>query len=175
MVHSIKNPILSAFLLIVLLLIPIVDAADPIVRSASLYKAPEGLNPNSDLFSRLSIQTDIYNQKFGEVPILFQRLVGSEQIAVSIKLENGEMLYATFLMTGGKVLDFYRYDSPTDPYSKLEPSIKIETDEQTARKILDSNNPLKEAVNYMNEGSLNVETEGFFRGTMLWTIKEIYS
>lgn len=175
MVHSIKNRILSVFLLIILLFIPIVNAADPVVKSASLYKAPEGLNPNSDLFSRLSIQTDIYNQKFNEIPMLFQRLVGSEQIAVSIKLENGEMLYATFLMTGGKVLDFYRYDSPNDPYSKLEPSIKVETDEQTARKILDSNNPLKEAVNCLNEGSLNIVTEGFFRGSMLWTIKEIYS
>ena len=175
MVHCIKNRTLSIFLLILLLLIPIVDASDPVVRSASLYKAPEGLNPNSDLFSKLSILTDIYNQKFDEIPVLFQRLVGSEQIAVTIKLENGEILYVTFLMTGGKVLDFYRYDSPDDPYSKLEPSMRVETDEQTVRKILDSNNPLKEAVNYMNEGSFNVVTEGFFRGAMLWTIKEIYS
>ena len=72
-------------------------------------------------------------------------------------------------------MDFYRYDTSDDPYSKFEPSIEIETDEQTVRKILDSNNPLREAVNYMNEGSLNVVTKGFFRGAMLWTIKEIYS
>ena len=38
--------------------------------------------------------------------MLFQRLVGSEQIAVTIKLENGEMLYVTFLMSGRKSIGF---------------------------------------------------------------------
>jgi hypothetical protein len=107
--------------------------------------------------------------------MLFQRLVGSEQIAGRINLENGEMLYVTFLMSGGKVMDFYSYDTPEDPYSKFEPSIIVETDEKTVRKTLDSDDPLREAVNGMNEGSFNVETKGFFRSATLWAVREIYS
>jgi hypothetical protein len=175
MVHCIKNRKLSIFLLIILLFIPIVDAAKPVVRGADLYKAPEGINPDSDLFSRLSVQAELYNQKFDKVPMLFQRLVGSEQIAVIIKLDNGEMLYLTFLMTGGKVLDFYRHDTPDDPYAKFEPTMEVETNEQTVVQILDSSNPLREAVKCMNEGSYKVVTKGFFRSAILWTIKEIYS
>lgn len=175
MVTFTKTKALNVFLLIVLLFVPIAGAVDPTVMEAGLYKAPEGSNLNNDLFSVLSVKTESYNQKFDEVPMLFQRLVGSEQIAGRIKLVNGEMLYVTFLMSGGKVMDFYRYDTIDDPYSKFEPSIIMETDEQTMRKILDSKDPLMEAVNGMNEGSFNVETEGFFRSATLWAIKEIYS
>jgi len=163
MVSCIKNMALSSFLLIVLLFIPLAGAVDPAIRGADLYKVPASSNLGNDLFSEMSIKADLYNQKFDEVPMLFQRLVGSEQIAGRIKLEKGEMLYMTFLMTGGKVRDFYRYDTSDDPYSKFEPSIIVETDEQTVRKILDSNDPLREAVDSMNEDSLKVEAKGFFR------------
>lgn len=175
MVPCIKTKTLSAFLVLVLLFVPMAGAADPVVKEAGLYKAPEGAKLKNDLFSVLSVKIEIYNQKFDEVPVLFQRLVGSEQIAGRIKLENGEMLYVTFLMSGGKVIDFYRYDTPDDPYSKLEPSIIVETDEQTVRKILDSDDPLREAVNGMNEGAFNVEAKGFFRDLELKILRELYS
>jgi hypothetical protein len=175
MVPCIKTKVLSAFLLIVLLFVPMADAADPVVREADPYKAPDDSKLKNDLFSELSVKVELYNQKFDEVPMLFQRLVGSEQIAGKIKLENGEMLYVTFFMAGGKVIDFYRYDTPDDPYSKFEPSIIVETDEQTVRKILDSNDPLREAVDCMNEDSLKVEAKGFFLNAELWAIKQLYS
>ena len=60
----------------------------------------------------------------------------------------------------------------TDPNSKFGPSITVETDEKTVRKVLDSKDPLKEAVKSMNEDSLKVETKGFFRNTVLWTLKQ---
>jgi len=106
--------------------------------------------------------------------VLFQRLVGSEQIGGKIKLDNGEILYVTLLMSGGKVIDFYSYDTPDDSYSKFEPSIIVETDEQPVRKILDSTDPLKEAVDSMNEGSLKVEAKGLFLNAELWAIKQLY-
>ena len=175
MVPCIKTKALSAFLLIVLLFVPMAGAADSVVREADLYKAPDSSNHTNDLFAELSVKAELYNQKFDKVPMLFQRLVGSEQIAGRIKLENGEMLYVTFIMTGGKVDDFYRYDNPDGPYSKFEPSIIVETDKQTVRKILDSDDPLREALNGMNEGSFKVEAKGFFQNAELWTIKELYS
>lgn len=175
MVPRIKTKALSAYILIILLFVPLAGAADPVVRPADPYKAPVGSEIKNDLFSVLSVKIESYNQNFDEVPVLFQRLVGSEQIAGRIKLENNEMLYVTFLMSGGKVIDFYSYDTPDDPYSKFEPSIIVETDEQAVRKILESENPLREAVNSMNEGTFNVETEGFFRGITLKLIQELYS
>lgn len=175
MVPCFKTKALSAFLFIVLLFIPMIGAADPVVTNAELYKAAEGSNLKNDLFSELSVKTELYNRQFDEVPVLFQRLVGSEQIAGKIKLENGEMLYVTFLMAGGKVMDFYRYDTPEDPYSKFEPTIIVETDEQTVRKILDSNDLLREAVDCMNEGSLKVEAKGLFQSAELWAVTQLYS
>ena len=97
----------------------------------------------------ISIKAELYNKNFNKVPLILQRLVGSEQIAAKIKLENGEMLYVTLLIRRGTVGDFYRYETPADNYSKLEPSITVETDEQTVRneqtvrKILDSQDPFK--------------------------------
>jgi hypothetical protein len=51
----------------------------------------------------------------------------------------------------------------------------VETDEKTVRKILESEEPLKETVKNMNDDSLQVETEGFFRDTMLWTLQKLYA
>ncbi len=51
MVPCIKTKALSAFLLIVLLFIPLVGAVDPVVRGADLYKAPASSNLENDLFS----------------------------------------------------------------------------------------------------------------------------
>ena len=55
------------------------------------------------------------------------------------------------------------------------PPITIESDEETIREILDSEDPLRKTVEHMNEGALDVEVEGFFRKTVLWSIKQLYS
>jgi hypothetical protein len=171
-----KAKALNIFVLILLLFIPVAGAdGSVIVREADLYKAPDSSNLDNDLFKELSTKAELYNQMFDKTPLILQRLVGSEQIAARIKLENGEMLYATLLMTGGEVRDFYRYDTPEDPKSKFEPSIIVETDEQTVGKILHSDDPFREAVKGMNENSFKVEAKGFFRNAELWTLQQLYS
>ncbi len=164
------------FLLILFLFVPLVSTASSVnVTEADLFKAPDNSNVKNDLFAELSVKAELYNDNFHKVPMILQRVVGSEQIAGKIKLENGEMLYVTLLMRGAKVGDFYKYDTPADPNSKLEPSMIIETDEQTVRKIIDSKEPLREAVTSMNENSLKVEAKGFFRSAELWTLQQLYS
>jgi len=81
------------------------------------------------------------------------------------------MLYVTLLMGGGKIRDFYSYDTPNDPNSKFGPSITVETDEKTIRTVLDSKEPYEEAVKCMNDDTLKVETEGIFRNAVLLTVK----
>ena len=173
--HS-KTRVLSFFLLIMLLFVPIAGAASNVtgIEKAELYKAPENTTTENDIFTELSEKTELYNQNFDKVPGILKRLVASEEIAGEVKLDNGEMLYVTLLMRGGKVGEFYRYDTPNDPNSKFGPSITVETDEKTIRKVLDSEEPLKETVKAMNEDSLKVETKGFFRSTVLWTLREVY-
>ena len=173
--HS-KTRALSFFLLIMLLFIPIACAASNAgdIKAAALYKAPENSTTENDLFTELSANAELYNQNFDKVPTILKRLVASEEIAGKIKLENGEMLYVTLLMRGGQIGNFYKYDTPKDPNSKFGPSITVETDEGTIRKVLDSKEPLKETVKSMNDNSLKVETKGIFRGTVLWTLKELY-
>jgi hypothetical protein len=177
MVPCNKTKALSLFLLIVLFFVPIAGAASDAVdiRPADLFKAPDASSAENDLFKELSVKAEFYNQNFEEVPMILQRVVGSEQITGRIKLANGEMLYVTLLMRGGKVGDLYRYDTSTDPNSKFEPSIIVETDEQTVRKILDSKDPLRETVKSMNENSFNVEAKGFFRNAALWAFLQLYS
>ena len=165
--HS-KIRSLSFFLLIMLLFVPIASATSSAVdiKKAELYKAPENSSIENDLLAELSAKAELYNENFDKVPSVLKRFVASEEIAGKIKLENGEMLYVTLLMRGGQIGEFYTYDTPDDPNSKMAPTITIETDEKTVRQILDSDKPLKEAVKCMNDDSLKVKTEGLFRSTM---------
>jgi len=159
-----------------LLIVPIAGAASDAgnIKKADLYEAPENSTTENALFAELSAKAELYNKNFDEVPDVLQRLVASEEIAGKIKLENGEMLYVTLLMGGGKIRDFYSYETPNDPNSKFGPSITVETDEKTIQTVLDSKEPLKEAVKSMNDDSLKVETEGLFRNLMLSTLKTFY-
>lgn len=164
-------------LLVVLLLVYTAGAASGAgeITAAETFTTPINSSPENDLFSELSAQAELYNENFDKVPSLVQRLVASEEIAGKIELENGEMLYVTALMRGGKVGDFYKYDTPNDPNSQFGPTITVESDEETVREILESEDPLREAVEQMNAGSLDVTVEGFFRKTVLWSIKQLYS
>ncbi|WP_048119016.1 hypothetical protein [Methanosarcina vacuolata] len=171
-----KTRVLSLFILVMLLFVPIAGAVSNAgnIQEADLYNAPENTTTENTLFAELSAKAELYNNNFDKVPEVLQRLVASEEIAGKIKLENGEMLYVTLLMGGGKIRDFYSYETPTDPNSKFGPSITVETDEKTIQKVLDSEEPLKEAVKCMNDDSLKVETEGLFRNLMLSTLKTFY-
>lgn len=171
-----KTRFLSLFILIMLLIVPIAGAASDAgnIKKADLYEAPENSTTENSLFAELSAKAELYNTNFDKVPDVLQRLVASEEIAGKIKLENGEMLYVTLLMGGGKIRDFYSYETPNDPNSKFGPSITVETDEKTIQKVLDSKEPLKEAVKSMNDDSLKVETDGLFRNLMLSTLKTFY-
>jgi len=171
-----KTRFLSLSILIMLLIVPIAGAASDAgnIKKADLYEAPENSTTENALFAELSAKAELYNKNFDEVPDVLQRLVASEEIAGKIKLENGEMLYVTLLMGGGKIRDFYSYETPNDPNSKFGPSITVETDEKTIQTVLDSKEPLKEAVKSMNDDSLKVETEGLFRNLMLSTLKTFY-
>jgi hypothetical protein len=144
------------------------------IKKTELYTAPENSTTENALFAELSTNAEFYNKNLDKVPEVLQRLVASEEIAGKIKLENGNMLYVTLLMGGGQIRNFYSYDTPNDPNSKFGPSITVETDEKTAKNILDSEKPLKEAVKSMNDGSLKVETEGVFRNMMLSALKAFY-
>ena len=126
-----------------LLFVPIASATSSAVdiKKAELYKAPENSSIENDLLAELSAKAELYNENFDKVPSVLKRFVASEEIAGKIKLENGEMLYVTLLMRGGQIGEFYTYDTPDDPNSKMGPTITIETDEKTVRQILDSDKP----------------------------------
>lgn len=162
-----------SLLLIMLLFVPIAGAVSSAgnIKKADLYEAPENSNTENTLFAELSTKAELYNNNFDKVPEVLQKLVASEEIAGKIKLENGEMLYVTLLMGGGKIRDFYSYDTPNDPNSKFGPSITVETDEKTIKAVLDSKEPYEEAVKCMNDDTLKVETEGIFRNAVLLTVK----
>ena len=168
-----KIKTLSLFILITFLFIPIAGAAsnaDNII-GPTYFKPSQNPAFDEDLFSELGKNVDLYNEHFDKVPQIVKRLVGSEEIKGEIELENGEILYVTLLMSGGKVHDFYKYDTSEDPNSKFGPSMTVKTNEETIRKILDSNEPLKETAKGMDESTFNVEAEGFFRKAMLFTFK----
>jgi hypothetical protein len=173
MVPCSKIKAFSYFLLVLLLCVPIAGAVE--ITGAELYTAPNNYTVGDDLFTELSVKIGHYNQNLEKVPAVFDRFVGSEEIAGRIKLENGTMLNVTLLMRGGGVGDFYSYNTSTDPKSAFGPSITVETNEQTVREILDSKDPLRKTVESMNNESFNVETTGFFRKTALWTLQQLYS
>jgi hypothetical protein len=145
------------------------------ITDASTYTTSANSSAENDLFTELSAQMQLYNDNIDNVPVLVKRLVGSEEIAGKIELNNGSMLYVTLRMTGGKVDEFYSYPTSNDPNSKFGPSITVESDENTIRDILNSEDPLRTAVEKTNEGSLTVEIDGYFRKLVFWSITELYS
>lgn len=168
---------IPGFLLFVILLLPAAGAISETgnVTEASLSNASGNSLGENAFFTLLSENVEIYNENFDEIPALFKKLVGSEEIALKIELDDGEMFYATALMNEGIVEDFYSYETENDPNSTGEPTITVESDEETVRTILGSEDPLKEAVKSMNEGNLDVECKSFLKKTVLWSIKQLYS
>lgn len=168
-----KPRALSILLLVMLLLVPIASAASNAgnAKESNLYKAPKNYNTGDDLFKELSTKAELYNQNFDKVPAIIKKLAGSEKILGNIKLDNGKMLYVTVTTNNGKIESFSNYN----PKSNFEPSITVETDEKTVRKIIDSNNPLKEVLKFMKKGSLKVETENCFKSTVLYSLETFYN
>lgn len=176
MVPLSKNRILSLFL-VILLLAQITGVASSAgdITPASTFTTTANSSPENDLYTELSAQMKIYNDNIDNVPLLVKRLVGSEEIAGKIELNDGKMLYVTARMAGGEVSEFYKYDTPNDPNSKFGPSITVESDETTIKEILVAEDPLRKAVEKINEGSLTVDIEGFFRETVFKLIMQLYS
>lgn len=171
-----KNRILSLFLTLILLFqITGVASSAGDITPASTYTTSANSSPDNDLYTELSAQMKIYNEDSNNVPLLVKRLVGSEEIAGKIELNDGDMLYVTLHMAGGKVSDFYSYDTPNDPNSKIGPSITVESDEVTIREILVAEDPLRKSVEKINDGSLTVDIKGFFRKTVFKLIMQLYS
>ncbi|WP_410507260.1 hypothetical protein RSJ42_10555 [Methanosarcina hadiensis] len=145
------------------------------ITPASTFTTSANSSPGNDLYTELSAQMKIYNDNIDNVPLLVKRLVGSEEIAGKIELNDGKMLYVTLRMAGGEVSEFYKYDTPNDPNSKFGPSITVESDETTIREILEADDSLRESVEKINDGSLTVDIKGFFRETVFKLIMQLYS
>lgn len=176
MVSCSRNRILSLFLTLFLLFqITGVASSAGDITPASTFTTSANSSPENDLYTELSAQMKIYNDNIDGVPLLVKRLVGSEEVAGKIELSNGEMLYVTARMAGGKVSEFYKYDTPSDPNSRFGPSITVESDETTIREILAAEDPLRKSVEKINDGSLTVDVEGFFRETVFKLIMQLYS
>ena len=117
-----KNRFLS-LLLVMLLLAPIAGAASSTgaIKGAELFTTPINSSTENDLFSELSAQMGLYNDNFGNVPLLVKRLAASEEVAGRIELKEGEMLYVTALMRGGNVGEFSGITLPMIPIHSSAP------------------------------------------------------
>jgi hypothetical protein len=166
-----KSRALSLLVLIMFLFVPIVGAVSNTgnIQDTNLYKAPKNHNTETDLFSELNAKVELYNQNFDQVPAIIKELVGSEEIAGKIKLENGKMLYVTVTTNEGKIESF----SESDPNSKFEPSITVKTDEKTVREVLDSKDPFNKVIKCINEGTIKVKPKDFVQSTVLWTLEKL--
>lgn len=165
-----KPRALSILLLVMLLLVPIAGAVSNSGNiNANLYKAPKNHNTGDDLFKELSTKAEPYNQNFDKVPSIVKKLVGSEDILVKIKLENGGTLSVAVTTNNGKIETFSKYDSK----SNFEPSIIVKTDEKIVRKVIDSKNPFMEVFKFMKNGSVKVDGESCFQKIVLHTLENM--
>lgn len=165
--HS-KTRALSLFVLVILLFVPLAGAVsntDGIkeshmhknidgVKESHMYKAPKNEATKSDLFEELKAKAELYNQNLDKVPAIVKKLIGSNEIVGKIKLNNGETLCVTVITNNGKETCMY-------DHAISNPSITVKTDENTVRKVLDSNHPFKEAFKSIKDGSVKVKPSLF--------------
>jgi hypothetical protein len=99
MISCSKNRTLGLFL-VILFLAPIAGASSSVgnIIPAEDFTTSVNSSTENDLFSELSAQMKLYNEDFDNVPLLVKRLVGSEEIAGKIELNNGEMNFTVMIL-----------------------------------------------------------------------------
>ncbi len=124
--------------------------------------------PESDLFTQMKSNIDIYNENISSVPSFVKNLVDDKEILFIITLDDGsEMNIHGSTDENGVFVLFEEVDDT----SGLEDALLVRTDESTAREIMNSSDPAYTLRLALKEKTVIVENASLFEGIVLWFAK----
>lgn len=110
---------------------------------------------SADLFDNMQASIETYNNNANMIPGIVKYLLGNEETYITIALENGKTLESKMIMKDAKIVQLERIVGVDE-----NATIKVSTDEQTARNIMGSGDPVSAFTNAMNSGALKVDGTG---------------
>jgi hypothetical protein len=127
------------------------------------------LASSDELYNELEKQVVRYNSRLDAVPWIVKNIAGDDVILLSVTTNDGEDLYTQAITNNGEILYFERVSSP----GEVDPSVTVTTDEETARKIIDSQDPFNEFTDALSRDEVSVETESTFKRIALGTLMTV--
>lgn len=147
------------------MLSPLAVAEDPIPEEGVLDVSG---SPDSDLFTLMESNIEIYNENISSVPSFVTNLVDDKEILFIITLEDGsELNIHGATDENGAFVIFEEIDDTAG----LDEALLVRSDESTAREIMASSDPAHTLRLALKEKTVIVENAGFFEGIVLWFAK----
>ncbi|TGC09209.1 hypothetical protein CUN85_07540 [Methanolobus halotolerans] len=125
---------------------------------------------NNNLYEELNQSVVRYNDGISDVPQLVITVAGNEVILIDIDMEDGSNLMIEAVTNNGMITSFDEVSSA----GEVEPTMVIETDEETARTIIDSDTPLRTSMNAIDQGDADVDVSGFIKNAALRALRVLY-
>ncbi|WP_440954914.1 hypothetical protein ACSAZK_15270 [Methanosarcina sp. Mfa9] len=126
------------------------------------------VNSESDLFTQMKNNIDIYNENISSVPSFVTNLVDSKEILFIITLDDGSEMNVHGSTDEKGVFVLFEEINDT---SGLEDALLVRSDESTAREIMNSSDPAYTLRLALKEKTVVIENASFFEGIVLWFAK----
>ncbi|ALM75088.1 hypothetical protein [Thermococcus barophilus] len=118
------------------------------------------------LFELLKEYVPVYNENADNFPGFIKRIAGNERIDLEISLENGGVLNVGIVTEGGYITEFSKGRIS-------EPTMRAWTDEEVARRIISSEDPMSTATNALKMGEIRYSGVGFGRTLRVFVFKVV--
>ena len=119
---------------------------------AGVTPSAVGTNGGSDLFDELQPLVGVYNEHVGDIPLMTS-LIGEERINGEISLNNGSVLNIAITTDEDAKITSFEKGEISDP------TMRVSTDEDTIRAIIDSSDPVSAFIDALNAGTITYESD----------------
>ena len=119
---------------------------------AGLAPSAVGTNGGSDLFDELQPLVDVYNDHVGDIPLMTS-LIGEERINGEISLNDGSVLSLAITTDNDAKITSFEQGEISDP------TMRVSTDENTIRSIMNSSDPVSAFLDALNAGTITYESD----------------
>ena len=119
---------------------------------AGLAPSAVGTNGGSDLFDELQPLVGVYNDNVGDIPLMTS-LIGEERINGEIALNDGSLLSLAITTDEDAKITSFERGVISDP------TMRVSTDENTIRAIMNSSDPVSAFIDALNAGTITYESD----------------
>ncbi|GEM_PF-6930130 len=164
--YSKKGFIVLILALAFLLVFPTLAVAENSTLGEGVSDA--AMSSESDLFTQMNNNIEIYNENVGSVPSFVKNFVDDKEILFTITLDDGSEM-TVHGSTDEKGV-FVLFEEINDT-SGLEDALLVRSDESTVREIMNSSDPAHALRLALKEKTVVIENASFFEGIVLWFAK----